>query len=282
MLKVVSTLTESRSNIPTARASQPAGEPLFALDAVSFAIPERVLLEPLTMTLPARKVVGLIGHNGSGKSTLVKLLARQQPVSSGTIRFEGVALKDWGDRPFARKVAYLPQQTPPASGMLVKELVALGRYPWHGALGRFTQADRDKVAEAMALTAIEPFAERLVDTLSGGERQRVWIAMLVAQDAECLLLDEPISALDVAHQMEVLTLVERLAKDRGLGVVVVLHDVNMAARFCDEIIALHTGKLIARGAPDAIMTPEQLEAIYGLPMEVMPHPVSGVPISFAR
>jgi ferric hydroxamate transport system ATP-binding protein len=259
-----------------------AGEPLFELDAVSFAIPERVLLEPLTLTLPARRVVGLIGHNGSGKSTLVKLLARQQPASTGTIRFEGRALKEWGDRPFARKVAYLPQQTPPASGMLVKELVALGRYPWHGALGRFSQIDRDKVAEAMALTDVEPFAERLVDTLSGGERQRAWLAMLVAQDAECLLLDEPISALDIAHQVEVLSLVQRLSRDRGVGVVVVLHDVNMAARFCDEILALRGGRLIARGAPGAIMTPAELEAIYGVPMGVMQHPETGRAISFVR
>ncbi len=282
MLKVVSTLTESRAARTDARMSVPAGEPLFTLEAVTFAIPERVLLEPLSLTLPARRVVGLIGHNGSGKSTLLKLLARQQPTSSGTIHFEGKALADWGDRPFARKVAYLPQTTPPASGMLVKELVALGRYPWHGALGRFTQADRDKVEEAMTLTDVTPFADRLVDTLSGGERQRVWLAMLVAQDAECLLLDEPISALDVAHQMEVLSLVHRLSKDKGLGVVLVLHDVNMAARFCDEIIALHTGKLIARGTPAEIMTAEELEAIYGVPMGVMPHPDKEHLISFVR
>lgn len=268
------------SDIHVPSASHDA--PLFALDAVSFSIPGRVLLEPLSLTLPARKVVGLIGHNGSGKSTLVKLLARQQPASSGTIRFEGKALKEWGDRPFARKVAYLPQQTPPAQGMLVKELVALGRYPWHGALGRFGQVDRDKVAEAMALTDIEPFADRLVDTLSGGERQRAWLAMLVAQDAECLLLDEPISALDVAHQVEVLSLVHRLAAERGLGVVVVLHDVNMAARFCDEILALHSGKLIARGSPEEIMNPAQLQAIYGIPIGVMHHPETSYPISFVR
>ncbi|WP_439499424.1 ATP-binding cassette domain-containing protein [Bosea sp. (in: a-proteobacteria)] len=257
-------------------------EPLFALDEAGYAIAGRALLQPLTLALPARRVVGLIGHNGSGKSTLVKLLARQQPATSGTIRFEGKTLDAWGGRDFARKVAYLPQQTPPASGMLVKELVALGRYPWHGALGRFGQADRDKVAEAMALTDIEPFAERLVDTLSGGERQRVWLAMLVAQDAECLLLDEPISALDIAHQIEVLTLVHRLAAERGLGVVVVLHDVNMAARFCDEIIALHSGRLIARGTPADIMTPDALEAIYGVAMRVLPHPDTGLPVAFAR
>jgi iron-chelate-transporting ATPase len=266
----------------TIHASRKTAAPLFELDRVSFAVPQRTLLEPLTLTLPARSVVGLIGHNGSGKSTLLKLLARQQPTSSGTIRFEGRSLKEWSDRDYARKVAYLPQQTPPATGMLVKELVALGRYPWHGALGRFGEADRGKVAEAMKLTDVGPFAERLVDTLSGGERQRVWIAMLIAQDAECLLLDEPISALDVAHQVEVLSLVQSLARDRNLGVVVVLHDVNMAARFCDEIIALHSGKLIARGTPDKIMTPQELETIYGIPMGVMPSPDGDRLISFAR
>jgi iron complex transport system ATP-binding protein len=265
-----------------AQASRDAAEPLFELDRVSFAIAERTLLEPLTLTLPARSVVGLIGHNGSGKSTLLKLLARQQPSSSGAIRFEGRPLKEWNDRDYARKVAYLPQQTPPAAGMLVKELVALGRYPWHGALGRFTEIDREKVAEAMTLADIEPFADRLVDTLSGGERQRAWLAMLVAQDADYLLLDEPISALDVAHQIEVLSLVRQLARERNLGIVVVLHDVNMAARFCDEIMALHSGRLIARGAPAEIMTPTKLEAVYGIPMGVMPSPDGRHHISFVR
>ncbi|WP_008554657.1 ATP-binding cassette domain-containing protein [Bradyrhizobium sp. CCGE-LA001] len=268
------------ADIPQAPIDPPA--PLFELDQVGFAVAGRALLEPLTLSLPARRVVGLIGHNGSGKSTLLKLLARQQPSSSGTIRFEGRALRAWSDRDYARKVAYLPQQTPPAAGILVKELVALGRYPWHGALGRFGDIDREKVEGAMALTHIEPFADRLVDTLSGGERQRVWIAMLVAQDAECLLLDEPTSALDIAHQIEVLSLVKRLARERNLGVVVVLHDVNMAARFCDEIIALHSGKMIARGTPDKIMTPAELETIYGIPMGVMPSPDHGHLISFAR
>ncbi|MBR0725563.1 ATP-binding cassette domain-containing protein [Bradyrhizobium manausense] len=256
--------------------------PLFELNGVAFTIFGQVLLEPLDLILPARRVVGVIGHNGSGKSTLIKLLARQQQASSGAIRFKGRELKEWADRSFARKVAYLPQQTPPASGMLVRELVALGRYPWHGALGRFGQVDKDRVAEAMALTDVEPFAHRLVDTLSGGERQRVWLAMLVAQDTECLLLDEPISALDIAQQIEVLSLVRRLSKDAGLGVIVVLHDVNMAARFCDELIALHSGKLIARGSPGMIMTPSTLEAIYGIAMGVMAHPDNCYPISYVR
>jgi iron complex transport system ATP-binding protein len=267
---------------PSVSPSPVAEVPLFELTNVSFVTPGRTLLHPLTLALPGRRVIGLIGHNGSGKSTLIKLLAGQQPASGGTIAFEGKALSDWGERPFARRVAYLPQQTPPASGMLVKELVALGRYPWHGPLGRFGTTDHEKVVEAMALADVEPFADRLVDTLSGGERQRVWLAMLVAQDARFLLLDEPISALDVTHQVEVLALVRRLSRERGLGVVVVLHDVNMAARFCDEILALQMGRLIARGTPNEIMTPGQLEAIYGIAMDVIPHPFTGQPVSFVR
>jgi ferric hydroxamate transport system ATP-binding protein len=162
----------------------------------------------------------------------------------------------------------------------VKELVAMGRYPWHGPLGRFGQIDKKKVAEAMALTDVEPFAERIVDVLSGGERQRVWLAMLVAQDTECLLLDEPISALDIAHQIEVLSLVQRLSRQRGLGVLVVLHDINMAARYCDEIMALKSGKMIARGSPAEIVTPQQLEAIYGVAMGIALHPELKYPICF--
>lgn len=249
--------------------------PLFELENVSFSVAGRDLLKPLTMSIPAGSVTALIGHNGSGKSTLLKILARQQPASGGTIHFAGKNLDAWGDREFARKLAYLPQYTAQASGMLVKELVALGRYPWHGALGRFGDTDRKKVEEAIELTGISSFADRLVDTLSGGERQRVWIAMLVAQDAQCLLLDEPTSALDIAHQLEVLSLVQKLSQEKQLSVFIVLHDVNMAARFCNSIFALHSGNLIAQSTPAGIMEPDRLHEIYGVPMEVMRHASTG-------
>lgn len=256
---------------------QPAAH--FDLEAVSFRVQDKVLLELLTLALPAKHIFGLIGHNGSGKSTLLKILARQQLASSGIVRFGGRPLSEWGNREFARKLAYLPQSTPPASGMLVKELVGLGRYPWHGALGHIGKTDREKIDEAMELTATTSFADRLLDTLSGGERQRAWLAMLIAQDAEYLLLDEPISALDIAHQVEVLCLVESLSRIKGLGIVIVLHDVNMAARFCNEILALHSGRLIARGTPEAIMTPAVLKRIYGVDMTVFPHPTTGKPMA---
>lgn len=258
-----------------------AGEaPDFVLEDVRFSLAGIDLLKSTSLILPAGKVVGLVGHNGSGKSTLLKLLARQLPASGGALRFGGRPIESWSSRAFARKVGYLPQTTPQAPGMLVRELVALGRYPWHGALGRFGEHDRAAVAKAMDLTGLASFAGRHVDSLSGGERQRVWLAMLVSQDAQYLLLDEPTAALDLAHQIEILTLVHQLSHEAGVGVVVVLHDVNMAARFCDEIIALHSGRLIARGMPDQVVTPDVLRAIYGLDVGVMPHPKSGKPLAF--
>jgi len=266
----------------TPRSAASAGEPLYEIERASFAAGDRTLLDSITLTLRRGRVTGLIGHNGSGKSTLLKLLARQQPTSAGSIAFEGKPLHDWDHRAFAREVAYLPQQLPGADGMTVRELVALGRYPWHGALGRFSAQDREKVQEAMHLTDVEGFANRPVDSLSGGERQRVWIAMLIAQDSKCMLLDEPISALDIAHQLDVLGLVRRLSVHKGLGVVVVLHDINMAARFCDELVALKGGVLLEHGTTEQMMTAQTLGAIYGVPMGLLAHPDGGRPISFAR
>lgn len=245
---------------------------MFRLDAVSFRLPGKTLLHPIDLTISHGQVVGLIGHNGSGKSTLLKLLARQLRPSSGTITLEDKSLSDWGDRPLARQIAYLPQHPPATDGLTALELIKFGRYPWHGALGRFSREDREQVERALALTDTEGFADRNVDELSGGERQRVWLAMLLAQNARYLLLDEPTSALDVAHQVEVLSLVRKLGKELEMGVVVVLHDINMAAAYCDHLVALHSGRLLTEGSPDALMNPETLHSIYGIPMMILPHP----------
>lgn len=255
---------------------------LYAVDGLCVQPGARALLVDVSLRIARGRVYGLIGHNGSGKTTLLRVLARQQAATRGTVRFEGRALDAWDTRGFARKVAYLPQTPPPADGMTVRELVALGRYPWHGALGRYTADDAQKVADAMALTDVQRFAGRYVDQLSGGERQRAWLAMLVAQDSDCLLLDEPISALDVAHQLDVLGLVRRLSATRGLGVVVVLHDINMATRFCDELVALHGGRLLVRGTPEEMCRPDVLQSIYGVPMDALPHPRGGVPVCHPR
>ena len=252
---------------------------MFELQSVSYSIPERTLLHPLNLHIDAGRMVGLIGHNGSGKSTLIKLLARQQAPSGGHILLDGKPLANWGQRDFARQVAYLPQQLPQTEGLTVRELVGFGRYPWHGLLGRFGSEDHAKVREAMELTDITRFAERMVDSLSGGERQRVWLAMLLAQNSRYLLLDEPTSALDIAHQVEVLGLVHQLSRQLSLSVIVVLHDINMAARYCDRLIALHSGRLLLDGSPAELMTDSNLEAIYGLPMQVLSHPRGQQPIA---
>lgn len=255
---------------------------MFELQAVSYQINGKVLLHPIDLVIDPGKVVGLIGHNGSGKSTLLKLLARQHTPSSGGVLLNSKSLADWRDRHLARQIAYLPQQLPTTEGLTAADLVRLGRYPWHGALGRFTKEDQAQVERAMELTGTSKFADRNVDELSGGERQRVWIAMLIAQNARYLLLDEPTSALDIAHQIEVLALIRKLGRELGMGVVVVLHDINMAATYCDHLVALHSGHLLTQGSPQEIMRPEALEAIYGISMSVIPHPhVEGTSVAVA-
>lgn len=257
-----------------------AEEATFTLKNASFEVPGRTLLQPLSLTFPPGRVTGLIGHNGSGKSTLLKMLGRHHAASSGEVLLNQQPVGRWNSKAFARQVAYLPQQLPAAEGMTVRELVAIGRYPWHGALGRFGQEDRDRVEDAIAQVGLNAFAGRLVDSLSGGERQRAWLAMMVAQNSRCLLLDEPTSALDIAHQVEVLALIKALSQQRGLTVIAVLHDINMAARYCDHLVALRQGAMIAAGDAEAIMQPEVLGAIYGIPMGILPHPQGGAPVSF--
>jgi iron-chelate-transporting ATPase len=252
------------------------------LENIGFEVAGQSILRSLTTDFPDRGIFGLIGKSGSGKSTLLKLLARQQTPTRGAISFGGRPLPSWSEREFAQQVAYLPQYTPLAAGLTVRELVELGRYPWHGALGRFSANDREKVGEALSLTSVESLAERFVDTLSGGERQRAWLAMLIAQDAKLLLLDEPISSLDVAHQVSVMKLVSRLSRERNAAVIVVIHEINMAARFCEQIFALKGGEMIGRGPAESFMNAERLQEIYDVAMGVVPTPDIGGSIAYVR
>lgn len=158
--------------------------------------------------------------------------------------------------------------------------MAIGRYPWHGALGRFGVADREKVEEAISLVGLKPLAHRLVDSLSGGERQRAWIAMLVRRIAAVCCSTNRLRRWDIAHQVVYWRWVHRLSQERGLTVIAVLHDINMAARYCDYLVALRGGEMIAQGTPAEIMRGETLEMIYGIPMGILPHPAGAAPVSF--
>jgi len=227
------------------------------------------IIPELDLVLPEGQITALLGHNGSGKSTLLKTLARQIRPDAGRVTLLGRSGDDSGVREFARTVGYLPQHSSSTDGLTVRELVSLGRYPWRGALGRYTDEDHRLIDQAIEETDLTAFRNRAVDTLSGGERQRAWIAMLLAQQTRCLLLDEPISALDIRHQIDTLELIRRLARERGLTVVVVLHDVDLAARFCDRMVALKEGRIIADGAPAELMNGDTLERIYSIPMGVL-------------
>lgn len=253
---------------------------MFQIDNVSFSVPDRTLLHAISLEFEQGKVYGLIGHNGSGKSTLIKLLAKQHSLSSGNISFDNKPLAQWSAREFAKQVAYLPQQLPQATHLTARELVAMGRYAWNGLFGSNKQKDNQAIAQAFKLTHTEQFADNIVDLLSGGERSRVWLAMLLAQQSRFLLLDEPLAALDIAHQVEVMELIRKLANELGLGIIIVIHDINLAARYCDQLIALHSGKLLAQGSADELITTAKLKEIYGIELNVIAHPTTQKPVSF--
>ncbi|ENM5728797.1 ATP-binding cassette domain-containing protein [Vibrio mimicus] len=253
---------------------------MFRLVDASFSIDEKPILSTTNLTFESGKVTTLLGHNGCGKSTLIKLLSRQNKPTSGHVFYGDQPVHDLNNIEFAHQVAYLPQHPPLTAGVTVRELVCFGRYPWKGALGRYDARDFAIVDEAITKVGLSEFSDRFVATLSGGERQRAWVAMLLAQQSKTLLLDEPTSALDVAHQHELLALIRELNQSLALTVIMVLHDVNMAAKFSDHLIALHSGRVIAHGTPDQLMNRDTLMQIYGMELALFPHPRTGQAISY--
>ena len=253
---------------------------MFSVENATFDIPTRRLLHPISLQFERGKVYGLIGHNGSGKSTLIKLLAKQNPYSSGRITFNQKELNEWSNREFAKQVAYLPQHLPQATNLTARELIAMGRYAWNGLFGRNKAEDNAAIERALSLTHTGKFADQLVDVLSGGERSRIWLAMLLAQQSQFLLLDEPLAALDIAHQIEVMQLVQKLAHELNLGIIIVIHDINLASGYCDHLIALHSGRLLAEGNSHQIVNSPSLKAIYGIDLNVIEHPETKRPVSF--
>ncbi|MCW8346862.1 ABC transporter ATP-binding protein [Vibrio sp. ZSDZ65] len=255
---------------------------MFSLRQASYHIGSHEILAPFDLSFNAGEVTSLLGHNGSGKSSLIKLLSRQNQVSSGEVMLEDQDIEGLTAKEFAKKVAYLPQHPPVTDGVTVRELVMFGRYPWKGVLGRYTHDDHRIVEEAIDRVGLMAFADRFVSTLSGGERQRAWVAMLLAQQTSCILLDEPTSALDVTHQYELLKLIRELNQSLGLTVIMVIHDVNMAARFSDRLVALKRGKIVVDGAPNDVMTEASLSEIYGMSLRIFKDPESCNLISYVR
>jgi iron complex transport system ATP-binding protein len=246
--------------------------------ALTTGYEDRVVLDGLDLELPAGQLTAVVGPNACGKSTLLRSLARLLKPRGGAVLLDGVELRDLPTREVARRMAVLPQSPLVPEGVTVAELVARGRQPYQRWWQQWSAQDAEAVGRAMALADVEALADRPVDTLSGGQRQRVWIAMTLAQDTGILLLDEPTTFLDLAHQVEVLNLVHRLRTERGRTVVAVLHDLNQAARYADHLIAMRGGAVIAAGPPREILTAGLVRDVFGLDCVVVPCPVSDAPL----
>jgi iron complex transport system ATP-binding protein len=241
-----------------------AGSGLLQATHVSFQIGQNRLLDDVSLSLHPGEVVGLIGPNGAGKSTLLKVLSGMRKATHGEIALNGQPLSRFDARQIARLIGQVQQSAVLDAPFTVEEVVAMGRNPH---LGRFQVEgphDHQVIDEAMQLTHITELAERSIGTLSGGERQRVFLARALAQEPSILLLDEPTSNLDIRHQIDILALVHMLAQDRHLGVIIAIHDLALAARFCDRLILLHKGTMVAEGTPENVLTPDNLALAFAV------------------
>lgn len=249
-----------------------------AAEELSLSYDSRVVVNNLNLELPAGEVTMIVGANGCGKSTLLRGLSRLLAPQSGTVLLDGHDIHKLSSRNVAQKLGLLPQSPLAPDGITVRELVGRGRYPHQGWFRRWTAEDENAVNHALAITNCEELADRNVDELSGGQRQRVWIAMVLAQETDLLLLDEPTTFLDIAHQLEVLDVVADLNRRRGTTVAIVLHDLNLAARYADHLVALKNGQIVAQGRPSDVVTPELVHDVFGLRSRVIPDPVAGTPL----
>lgn len=238
----------------------------------------RTIVENLDVTVAPGAITSIVGANGCGKSTLLRALSRLLSPTAGSVLLDGQAIHNRPTKEVARILGLLPQSPVAPEGIVVADLVGRGRHPHQKALARWTEHDYDVVADALEATGIADLAERSVDELSGGQRQRVWIAMALAQETDILLLDEPTTFLDVAHQVDVLDLLTDLCRERGTTIVMVLHDLNLAARYSDVLIAMKNGQIVANGTSADVLTSATVEQVFGIANHITTDPVSGKPM----
>lgn len=239
---------------------------------------ELVVLDGVTLQVPSGKITALVGRNGCGKSTLLKTMARILKPSRGKVYLDGEEVLAMSTREVARKLAILPQSPSAPSSMTVRGLVELGRYPHQNLLGQKTAEDVRAVGWALEVTGLEELALRHLSELSGGQRQRAWIAMALAQGTELLLLDEPTTYLDMAHQLEVLELLRRLNTQEGKTVVMVVHDLNHATRYADHMVAVLDGRVVSEGPPGELLTPDFFVEVFGVRARVLADEDGGRPL----
>ncbi|GGO85925.1 iron-dicitrate ABC transporter ATP-binding protein [Nocardioides phosphati] len=259
-----------------------AAPPTLAAEGLSLAYDRRAVVDGLSLELPTGRITSIVGANGCGKSTLLRGLGRLLKPAAGRVLLGGADISRLAPRAVARDLALLPQSPVAPEGITVADLVGRGRSPHQGLFRRWTAEDERVVAEALHATDTADLAVRRVDELSGGQRQRVWIAMVLAQQPRVLLLDEPTTYLDLAHQVEVLELLARLNAERGTTIVMVLHELNLAARYSDHMVVMGGGRVLRAGVPADVLTEAAVEEAFGLAAVVVSDPVTGGPLVVPR
>ena len=254
------------------------GQVRLRADGVRLGYGDRTIVDGLALDIVHGTVTAVIGPNGCGKSTLLRALGRLLKPTAGHVLLDGRQIDSMPTKEVATILGLLPQSPSAPEGLTVGDLVARGRHPHQAWYRQWSTDDQEAVAEALEWTGISDLAERPVDELSGGQRQRAWISMALAQGTDLLLLDEPTTYLDLAHQVEVLELVERLNVERGRTVVMVLHDLNLAARYSGRLVAMKDGAIMAQGAPGEVITEPLLSEVFGLEARVIQDPVAGTPM----
>ena len=252
-----------------------------AASSVRLGYDRKIVIDDITLEVPEGELTMLIGPNGCGKSTLLKSLARVLAPIAGHVYLGGDDINQLRTTAVARRLGFLPQRQSVPPGIKVLDMVSRGRFAHQRFWSRWSQADEEAVASALEVTGLTDLQQADVDELSGGQVQRVWLATVLAQDTPLLLLDEPTTFLDIAHQYEVLTLVRKL-RDDGRTVVAVVHDLNQAARFATNMVAMSKGAVVAVGAPAEVLTADLVEDVFGLPVLVMADPVTGTPMVVPR
>ncbi|WP_184655777.1 ABC transporter ATP-binding protein [Rhizobium soli] len=236
------------------------------------------ILHDLDLAVAPGRITVIVGPNACGKSTLLRAMSRLLSPREGQVLLDGKSIHRMSPRLLARTMGLLPQSPIAPEGIAVADLVSRGRHPHQNLFSRWTRKDDEAVDAALTATRTTELAERPVDELSGGQRQRVWIAMALAQETDILLLDEPTTFLDISHQIEVLDLLSDLNRERGTTVVMVLHDLNLAARYADHLVAIAKGRVHVSGSPEEVLTQENMRAVFGLESQIITDPVSGRPM----
>ncbi|MGR3491937.1 MAG: ABC transporter ATP-binding protein, partial [Shimia sp.] len=256
--------------------------PTLSAEGLSVGYGEATIVQDVSLTITPGAITALVGPNGCGKSTLLKAFARILPAKAGQVTLGGTPVTKIPTKEVARKMALLPQGPVAPEGLTVRELVAQGRFPHQTLLRQWSPGDRDAVDRAIALTDLHAFADRPVHALSGGQRQRCWLAMVLAQDTPLLLLDEPTTFLDLKVQVDLMALLARIVAEEGRTMLLVLHELNLAAAFADHIVMMKEGRIVAQGAGADVIRPEELQRVFELRSDVIADPLTGRPVCLPR